>query len=138
MSKRNNKAAGYVCFYLPECTILSVKGIKEVRNLPFVKMFCADNIKEGNVTSRLTNKGQRLGPIIIGENREDLENNITKIQQTIKITVKDRNENYHGIIWDMYYNHMIYNYLSLGAGWYKFNFCISNYSINHFHIIKKL
>lgn len=100
MSQRNNKAAGYVCFYLPEGTITSVEGMEAARNLRFVQMMCVDDVKVGEKIPALTHKGQRLGPIIVmGENREDIEKNIALLQQTIKVTVKGKDGNEYNINW---------------------------------------
>ena len=101
MSKRNNKAAGYVCFYLPEGTITNVNGMEAAANLPFVKMMCVDDVKVGNIAPPLTHKGQRLGPIIvIGDNRLDINKNITQLQNTIKVTIEDKKGYKHGINWE--------------------------------------
>lgn len=100
MAKRSNKAAGYVCFYLPEGIITKIEGVDEARKFPFVKMMCIDDLKVGSKIPALTNKGQRLGPIIVtGENREDIEKNITLLQQTIKMTVSNDNGKESGINW---------------------------------------
>lgn len=101
LSKRNNKAAAYVCFYLPEGTITKVSGMEDVREMECVKMMCVDDVKVGDVTPPLTHKGQRLGPIIVtGYNREDIENNIRQIQKTLDVRVKGTNGNEYGINWD--------------------------------------
>lgn len=101
MSRRNNKAAGYVCFYLPEGTIINVEGMEEAAKQPFIKMMCVDDVKVGNTTPALTHKGQRLGPIIVtGENRADIEKNIAFLQNNIKVTVRNSKGSELGIIWN--------------------------------------
>lgn len=101
MSRRNNKAAGYVCFYLPEGTIINVDGMEDAAKLPFVRMMCVDDVKVGNTTPALTHKGQRLGPIIVtGENRADIEKNIAFLQNNIKVTVRNSKGSELGIIWN--------------------------------------
>ncbi len=101
MSKRVNKAAGYVCFYLPEGTVCKVDGLDEVRKLDFVKMMCVNDIKVGMVTPPLTHKGQRLGPILVtGEDRDDIEKNIQKMQNTLQILVEDPSGKKIGINWE--------------------------------------
>ena len=100
LSTRNNKAAGYVCFYLPEGEILKVEGIDVVRAMDCVKMMCVDDVKVGDMTPPLTHKGQRLGPIIVtGDNREDIENNIAIIQNTLDVRVKGNDGKEYGINW---------------------------------------
>lgn len=100
MSKRDNKAAGYVCFYLPGGTVRKVEGFDDVRHFGFVKMMCVDDIKVGMETPPLTHKGQRLGPIlVIGDDREDIEQNIEKMQNTLQIMVEDKDGVQRGINW---------------------------------------
>lgn len=100
MAKRDNKAAGYVCFYLPEGEVCNVSGFDEVRHWDFVKMMCIDDVKVGMVTPPLKHKGQRLGPILVtGNDREDIEHNVEKIQYTLRVIVKDVNGIERGIKW---------------------------------------
>lgn len=100
MALRNNRSSAYICFYLPKGIITRIDGFKEIEKLPFVKMICVDDVKVGNQTHALTNKGQRLGPIIIsGENREDIEDKIEFLQQTININVRDDVGKIRGINW---------------------------------------
>lgn len=102
MSKRNNKAAGYVCFYLPSGTVCKVDGFEDVRQLDFVKMMCVnDDIKVGMETPPLTHKGQRMGTILItGNDRDDIERNIDKIQNTLQVWVEGKDGVKRGIKWN--------------------------------------
>lgn len=85
---RNDKAAAYVCFYLPEGEVVSVDGIDQIKNLSFVKMVCLDNIVLGQKTEKMLHKGLRKGPILVtGKDRIDLEKNILTIQEILKIKV---------------------------------------------------
>lgn len=100
MSARDNKAAAYVCFYLPKGIITRIDGFEEAKQMPFIKMMCMDDVRIGDKTHALTNKGQRLGPIIIcGENRKDIEEKIELLQNTIQIDVRSEDCNIHGINW---------------------------------------
>ena len=99
-AKRVPKAAGYVCFHLPEGKVISVEGIEEIKQLPFVKMVCLDRIVIGQKTEKMLHKGLRKGPILVyGENREDLEKNIIEVQNTLKIDVLGPDGAVRGIIW---------------------------------------
>ena len=101
MSKRNNKAAGYVCFYLPGGTVCKADGMEEARQLDFVKMMCVNDVKVGMVTPPLTHKGQRLGPILVtGSDRNDIEQNIKTLQETLQIMVKGEDGVIRGINWN--------------------------------------
>lgn len=100
MSKRNNKAAGYVCFYLPGGTVSKAQGFEEARRLDFVKMMCVNDLKVGMETPPLTHKGQRLGPIIVtGNDRDNIERNIETLHNTLQILVKGTNGVTYGINW---------------------------------------
>lgn len=101
MSKRNNKAAGYVCFYLPAGNVCKVEGYDEVRQLDCVKMMCVNEIQAGMRTPPLTHKGQRLGPILItGKDRLDIEHNIETMQKLLQVMVKGEDGVVNGIIWN--------------------------------------
>ena len=101
MNERNNKAAGYVCFYLPGGTVCKADGIDETRQLDFVKMMCVNDVKVGMVTPPLTHKGQRLGPILVtGSDRNDIEQKIKTLQETLQIMVKGEDGVIRGINWN--------------------------------------
>lgn len=100
LAKHADRAAAYVCFNLPEGTICQVEGLEEIRQWDFVKMTCLDNVKPGMTTPPLTHKGQRLGPIIVaGKNREDIDRNISRLQATFHVAVRDAKGNIKGINW---------------------------------------
>lgn len=85
---RKQHASAYVCFTLPSGKIVSIEGLKELSFMPSVKVCDIDDLKVGMQVSRMTNKTQRLGPIILmSENRCELEKEIVKIQNTLKIKV---------------------------------------------------
>ena len=97
---RNDAAAGYICFYLPEGTVREVCGLEELQRLPFVKMACLDTIKPGQKTEPMLHKGLRKGPILVtGKDRSELERNILIVQDTLKITVESPEGKLQGIIW---------------------------------------
>ena len=96
-----NRAAGYICFYLPDGEVISINGVEECSQLPFVKMAEIKDIFVGMVSPVLTHKGQRLGPILIdGADRSELSANIEKVQSTIGIEVMAPDGIVRGIKWD--------------------------------------
>lgn len=98
--KRDDKAAAYVCFYLPEGIIHSIEGIEEVKALPCVRKAYVDDLAVGQQTMPPNYKGARKGPILVqGENREDLERNILTVQKTLKATVKTESGDLYNIKW---------------------------------------
>lgn len=100
LSQRNNQAAGYICFYLPEGTVMSVSGIDEVKLMPSVLLAFLDDFVVGMETHKLTHKGQRMGPILVkAESRDALEVEISKIQNTLKAEVVNAKGEVNGIIW---------------------------------------
>lgn len=100
INKGFHKAAGYICFYLPEGRINSISGIEELNKLSFVNMICLDEISVGQKTEKMLHKGLRKGPIIVsGDSREELEENIKKVQETLHIEVINDAGEISGIIW---------------------------------------
>lgn len=98
--ERERAAAGYICFYLPEGQVESVKGVEEVKSLPFVKKVCLDSIKVGQKTEPMLHKGLRKGPLLVcGTDRNDIEKNIKIVQETLVIEVKSPTGDSKGIIW---------------------------------------
>ena len=98
---RKDAASGYICFYLPEGTIKSISGINTLKKLPFVKMTCLDNIRIGEKTEPMLHKGLRKGPILVsGNSRNEIENNIKIVQETLNIEIQSSDGNVQGIIWD--------------------------------------
>lgn len=94
LAKRNESAAGYVCFYLPEGTIDRISGIDDIACLPYVGMVALDNTTPGSKTEKMLHKGMRKGPILVqGKNRQELEEHISKIQELLHIKVKSDNGN---------------------------------------------
>lgn len=101
MIEHNNKAAGYVCFYLPAGTVCKADGMEEAKQFDFVKMMCVNDVKVGMVTPQLTHKGQRLGPILVtGNDRNDIERNIKTLQDTLQIMVEGEDGVIRGINWN--------------------------------------
>ena len=99
-AERIDKAAGYVCFYLPEGKISSISGVEELKQLPFVKMAKIDDLEVGQETEKILHKGLRKGPILVcGDDRSDLEKNIKIVQNTLKIEVENNSGQKAGIIW---------------------------------------
>ena len=100
IESRNDKAAGYVCFHLPEGVIKGIHGLDEIKALPFVKMVALVGVEVGMKTERMINKKMRKGPILVtGENREDLEKNIKTVQEIFRIDVENDRGEISGIIW---------------------------------------
>lgn len=88
MNMKEDKSSAYVCFNLPEGVINSVSRIAEVKAMPNVTFFDDSNLKVGSYTGKMEVKGNRKGPIIVhADNRNQLEEVISKLQETLNITV---------------------------------------------------
>ncbi len=97
---KQNKASAYICFYLPEGIVESISGVDKIQAMPFVIKVCLDNIHIGEQTEPMLHKGSRKGPILIsGKNRNELENNISIIQNTLQIETRCSSGELRGIIW---------------------------------------
>lgn len=98
--QRKENASAYVCFYLNEGTIGFVKGVEEVKALPFVREAYINDLQVGQKTGLPTYKGARKGPILVyGSDLEDLERNILTVQNTLHAEVKEGNGTISGIHW---------------------------------------
>ena len=98
---RHNAASAYICFTLPEGEIVSVEGVDAVRNLDSVKVCDMEDLKNGAYVKKMTNKTQRLGPIIVAaSDRTAIEDEIYKIQNLLKIEVRATDGSLHNIIWE--------------------------------------
>jgi hypothetical protein len=74
--------------------------VKELRNIPSVKVSDVEELQVGTHVGKMVNKTQRLGPIILkADNRETLEQEIIKIQNTLTIRVKSNAGLTSEIIW---------------------------------------
>lgn len=93
--------AGYLCFTLPEGKIESFTGLKEIEEMPQVKLVNIGNIEIGKQTKALNNKACRYGPIVFAAKsyQESLEI-IDKIKQTLIIRVKNDQQKIQNIIWE--------------------------------------
>ena len=99
--KRKSAAAGYVCFYLPEGIVQSVKGIEELRTYDFLKLMSLDDMKIGEKCYKMLHKGMRKGPILVyGNDREELEKNIMTVRNTLQIEVVTDKGTISNIIWE--------------------------------------
>lgn len=98
---RKERASAYVCFTLPKGVINSVDGTKEIMALPGIEMCDLHNIAVGMQTEPMQVKGSRKGPILVSaDSREELENRIDKIKQTLNVTVLTTTGNLENVIWE--------------------------------------
>jgi len=95
------RASAYMCFYLPEGTITSIKGQEEILSLDFVRMANINDLFIGQKTSKLENKTHRLGPIILTAlNRAILKDNMETVKKILDIKVKTNKGNIESIKWE--------------------------------------
>jgi len=88
-SRVKQLAAAYMCFYLPEGKIHSIKGLRAVHAISGVKKAFLNDLKVGITTAKLIDKTMRLGPILVaGKNRQDLQSIMAEVQDTLKIEVE--------------------------------------------------
>lgn len=89
VAQKENKAAAYICFYLPQGAVEKIEGISKLKSRSDVIMVCLDNLKVGNKAEKMEHKGNRLGPILIKANsRKELEEAIISIQNELKVLVR--------------------------------------------------
>ncbi len=100
IDERQNRSAGYIGFYLPEGEIVSIRGMDELKKMPFVKHIIATNFSVGMKVGKMIHKGMRKGPIIIdAENRTELDARIEEVTRTLRIEVRTASGKIEGIVW---------------------------------------
>lgn len=90
--RQMNQVCGYVAFFLPEGEVVSVDGIEEVCNLPYVYRNILYSIKPGMKIGVATDKTSRFSIIVSGENWEEWETNVKHVQELLQIKVKKDGE----------------------------------------------
>lgn len=94
------KASAYVCFYLPEGEVVSIKGIEELQQLKGVVKVDMHNVEVGTHIGAMINKTHRLGPILVSaDSREEINKLIKQVQQTLDIRVLCPDGTERSIIW---------------------------------------
>lgn len=100
-SKKNLAASGYVCFTLPEGDVISVSGVKTLKQMDSVVQCDIDELTIGSHINKMINKTQRLGPIVLkAPNRMLLDSEIKKIKEILKIEVMTANGQVKNIVWN--------------------------------------
>ena len=94
------KSSAFYSFLLPEGEILSVDGLDSVMSIPGVVKADFKEMKPGDITGPILNKGSRYGLIVIkGEDRDELDLILERIKATINICVKTK-DGVKGAIWE--------------------------------------
>lgn len=97
---KTSRAAGYVCFHLPEGRIVSVEGREALAELPGIIATFLDGIHPGARVGPMLYKGNRKGPILVGApDRVSLEHRIQAVQNTLSATVETADGRLEGIHW---------------------------------------
>lgn len=100
-AEMHRKASAYICFYLPEGEIVSIKGVDLLRQTEGVVLLDIDTLRIGVRINAMKNKTQRLGPILVtANNRNEIEDIITKVQNTLRIEVRCVDGSIGGIRWN--------------------------------------
>ncbi|MEZ5336272.1 MAG: ATP-grasp domain-containing protein [Methanolobus sp.] len=89
----------YLLFTLPEGFVKEIRGIDKIQSVPGVHKVYIEPIYPGMETKPMTDKGWRLGPIIIkGKSKEKCEAAIDEIKSLFEIDV-ETTAGIKGIIW---------------------------------------
>lgn len=93
------RAAAYLCFYLPEGQIHSIHGLQEVQDILGLQKTFLQDMKVGMSANKITDKTMRQGPILVAaENYNDLQKIIAKVQNTLRIKVST-SKGIQNIVW---------------------------------------
>lgn len=90
---------GYMAFCLPEGEILSLDGIREVEDLPFVFLTTLEELKPGMRTAQVKDKRQRHLIYLKGDSREELKKYMEQIRGMLTIRVKTDRGEIKGPVW---------------------------------------
>ena len=97
--KLKEVACQYIAFYLPKGKVLSVEGLREVLNLPYVHRNQIEKLYVGYENRKEnTDKTSRYIIVISAQNREELKQRANKIKSMLKIQV-DTISGIKGPIW---------------------------------------
>ncbi len=90
---------GYMAFYVPVGTVTAIDGLEEVKALEYVHRNQLDDLFVGKITSAAhTDKTSRLAIIVSGATREELDQRMEHIRQTLQVKVETP-EGVKGLIW---------------------------------------
>lgn len=93
-----NKSAAFFCFVLPEGEVVSVEGLDDVSRIPGVMLSSIKPIKVGDIIPPIIDKTSRFGMILIkAENRDEMDDILNIVKDTIKIQIKNNNIIYNPI-----------------------------------------
>ncbi len=94
-----SNVSGYLLFTLPKGFVKEIRGIDKIQSVPGVQKVYIEPIYIGMETKVMTDKGNRMGPILIkGKTKEQCENTINEIKTLFEIDV-ETSEGIKGIIW---------------------------------------
>ena len=91
------EAAEYLCFYLKEGIVTSVKYDVATWETPGIVISEIDNIKIGDKIPRFEHKGMRKGPFILSGKDK---NEVSKLEKKIKYGLSISIDGKPGIMWD--------------------------------------
>lgn len=94
-------ASAYFCFLLPEGIIENIRGIDELQEIQGINKTFLEDVKIGERTKPILNKGSRKGPIIVeGAGKKDCYEVIKKVKEKIDIKLLNTEGKIESIIWD--------------------------------------
>jgi carbamoyl-phosphate synthase large subunit len=98
-SRLCSRAAGYICFYLPEGVIYRAEGLDKINSLSGVHKAYFQDLNIGEPVRQIRDKSMRLGPILVsGKDRSACQETILRIQETLVVQVETSN-GIKGIVW---------------------------------------
>jgi len=93
-----SKAVSYICFYLEEGEIIHIEGLDKIKDMDSVIGIHDTNLKVGERINSMTDKSNRLGPILVGcDTLQELDKAIKTIKNTLVVTT-DKQSN--AVIWE--------------------------------------
>ena len=94
------EACGYMAFYVPEGTVTEIKGLDEVRQLPFVHRNQLDELYVGKKTDTgHSDKTSRIALTVSGKTRDEVMQRMDQIRFTLEVACSGP-DGVKGLIWE--------------------------------------
>ncbi|MEJ6951747.1 ATP-grasp domain-containing protein [Natronospora cellulosivora (SeqCode)] len=97
--KDTGQSCCYIAFFLPVGEIVSIKGLEEVKNMPFTHRNSLDTLYIGKKTKPYTDKTARTFIIVSAGSHKELTGHVNMIRNTLDIKVKT-DKGLRGAIWE--------------------------------------
>lgn len=98
--QNRNGCCGYLALFIPKGKVISVKGVDEIKSLPYIHHNQLDKLKVGLKNEKgNTDKTSRLAMIVSADNRQQYNERVNYIKTALSADVLTE-DGIQGIVWD--------------------------------------